>query len=298
MRIVAAVCVVAMLWLGVQSSVYPSCSFSLHADQVSIKPDMHWTLSSRWMWNASGVGDHAGWRIESENWNDTLTVEEVSGGEFTLRLKRLGDGSSEAQGSFIIGGRARDSWTIDREYSFKINSTTFRDTDGRPVRWIINVKDLKALRSLPQMWTDEDYRYVEVQFRASGSDRVSVGGVALDTWVVSYRNQTTGYWSAEGNHSSGFKEEVLEYDQARGLLLADTYHGAYGIKTSEGGWNETETYVATAIDSNFALFDGVESGSLTNGVIIAGAFVAAGIAVLAIIRRRRIPSKRTASQRQ
>jgi hypothetical protein len=254
---------------------------------------MYWTLSSRWRWNASGVGDHAGWRIEAEDSNDTLTIQEVSRGELTLQLKLEGEGTSEANGSFIIDGRVTDSWPIDREYSIRVNSTTFRDVDNRPVRWISSVKQVEMSRSVAQMWVDKDYRYVEVQFRVSGSDRVSLGGVGLDTWVVSYRNLTTGYWSAEGNHSTGFKEESLEYDKTRGLLLRDTYHGIYGMKTRGGGWNETEDYAATAINSNLPLFVGVENAGFTSGVIIAGALVAAGIAALVIIYRRIISVKRT-----
>jgi hypothetical protein len=289
---IALICMAAILWTSMQSPISACRSLTSYEDDASIKPGMYWTLSSRWRWNASGVGDHAGWRVEAEDWNDTLTIQEASGGELTLQLKRAGAGSSQANGSFVIAGRVRDSWTIDRKYSIKVNSTTFRDVDGRPVRWVSSVKELEASRAVPQMWIDEKYRYVEVQFRLSGSDRLSLGGVTFDTWVVSYRNLTTGYWSAEGNHSTGFKEESLEYDQTRGLLLRDTYHGIYGMKTREGGWNETETYAATAVDSNFPLFYGVESRNLTNGVIIAGALAAAGAAML-VIHRRRISAKRT-----
>jgi hypothetical protein len=153
-------------------------------------------------------------------------------------------------------------------------------------------KATEASRSVPYVWVDKDYRYVEVQFRVSGSDHLSLGGVGFDTWVVSYRNLTAGYWSAEGSHSTGFKEESLEYDQTRGLLLRDAYHGIYGMKTREGGWNETEADAATAIDSNFPLLVGAEKRSFTNGVIIAGAFIAAGIAMLVIIHRRGISAKR------
>jgi len=249
---------------------------------------MYWTLSSRWRWNASGVGDHAGWRVEAEDSNDTLTIQEVSGGQLTLQLKLKGEGSSQANGSFIIDGRVTNSWPIDRQYSIRVNSTTFRDVDDRPVRWITGVKQLEASRSVPQMWIDKDYHYAEVQFRVSASDHFSFGGVRFDTWVASYRNLTTGYWSAEGNHSTGFKEERLEYDQTLGLLLRDTYHGIYGMRTREGGWNETEDYAATAIDSNLPLFTGVENRSFTNGAIVAGALVAAGIAALVIVYRRRI----------
>jgi hypothetical protein len=282
-----------MLWTSMQSSIGTCCSVGLYEDHVSVKPGMYWTLSSRLRWNASGLGDHAGWGVQAQDWNDTLTIQKASGGELTLQLKRTGVGSSEANGSFIIAGRVRDSWTINGEYSIKVNSTTFRDVDGRPVRWITSVKELEASRSVPQMWTNKDYHYVEVQFRVSGSDHLSLGGVVFDAWVVSYRNLTTGYWSAEGNHSTGFKEENLEYDQTRGLLLRDTYRGIYGMKTREGGWNETETYAATAIDSNFSLFSGVENRSFTNGVIMGGAFVAAGIVALVIIYGRRISAKRT-----
>jgi hypothetical protein len=285
---------VAVLFAGVLSSVCSCCSVALYEDPASIKPGMYWTLSSRWRWNASGIGDHAGGRVENENWNDTLTIQEGSGGEILLRLKRVGEGSLEAYGSFIISGRARDSWTIDREYFIKVNATTFRDVDGRPVQWVINTKGLEASRSVPQMWTDKDYHYVEVQFRVSGTDRFSLGGVMFDTWVLSYRNLTTGYWSAEGNHSTGFKEETLEYDQTRGLLLQDTYQGIYGMKTREGGWNETETFTAATIDSNFRLFSGAENGSLTIGVGLAGALTAAGIATLVILYRRRIRTKLSA----
>jgi hypothetical protein len=141
------------------------------------------------------------------------------------------------------------------------------------------------------MWMDKDHRYVEVQFRVSGSHRFSLGGVVFDTWVVSYRNLTTGYWSAAGTHSTGFKEEILEYDQTRRLLLRATYDGVYGMKTREGGWNETETFAATTIDSNFRLFSGVENTSLTFGAGLAGALVAAGIATLVILYRRMIRAK-------
>jgi hypothetical protein len=286
-NIIAAICMAAMLLTTTQSLTCISCSAAMSQDHASVEPGMFWTLSSRWRWNASGVADHAGWRVETEDWNDTLTIQKVSGDELTFRLKRVGQGVLEANGSFIIAGRVHDSWTIDREYSITVNATTFRDADGRPVRWVSNVKELEASRWVPQMWIDKDYRNVEVQFRVSGSDRLSLGGVVFDTWIVSYRGLTTGYWSAQGNHSIGFKEESLEYDETRGLLLRDTYRGIYGMKTREGGWNETETYAATAIDSNFPLFGGVENRNLTNGVIMAGAFVAAGIAVLVIIHRRR-----------
>jgi hypothetical protein len=290
---IAVICMAAILWTSMQSPISACCLVASYEDPPSIRPGMYWTLSSRWRWNATGVGDHAGWRIEDEDSNETLTIQGASGGELTLQLKQAGQGSSEANGSFIISGRIRNSWTIDRAYSVKVNSTTFRDVDGRPVRWVSSVKKLEASRSVPQMWVDKDYRYVEVQFRVLGSDRLSLGGVVFDTWVVSYRNLTIGYWSAEGNHSTGFKEENLEYDQTRGLLLRDTYRGIYGMKTSEGGWNETETYAATAIDSNFPLFSGVENRSFTNGVILAGAFVAAGIVAFVIIHRRTISAKRT-----
>jgi len=289
---IAIICMLTILWTSMQSSISACCSVASYQDAASIRPGMYWTLSSRWRWNASGVGDHAGWRVEAENSNETLTIQEVSGGELTLELKLGGEGSSEANGSFIIDGRVTDSWPIDREYSIKVNSTTFRDVYDRPVRWISSVKQLETAHSLPQMWVDQDYRYVEVQFRVSGSDRLNVAGVGFDTWVVSYGNLTTGYWSAEGNHSTGFKEENLEYDKTSGLLLRDTYRGVYEMKTREGGWNETETYAATAMDSNLPLFVGVENRSFTNGVIIAGAFVAAGIAVLVIVYRRKIVARR------
>jgi hypothetical protein len=283
----------AMLWTSLQSPISACCLVASYEDPPSIRPGMYWTLLSRWRWNATGVGDHAGWRAEAEDSNETLTVQQASGGELTLQFKQAGQGSSEANGSFIISGHVRNSWTIDREYFVKVNSTTFRDVDGRPVRWVSSVKELEAWRSVPQMWIDTDYRYVEVQFRVLGSDRLSLGGVVFDTWVVSYRNLTTGYWSAEGNHSTGFKEENLEYDQTRGFLLRDTCRGTYGMKTREGGWNETETYVATAIDSNFPLFSGVETHGFTNGAIMAGALLAAGVAVLVIIHRRTISAERT-----
>jgi len=136
------------------------------------------------------------------------------------------------------------------------------------------------------MWMDKDHRYVEVQFRVSGSDRFSLEGVLFDTWVASYRDLTTGYWSAGGNHSTGFKEETLDYDQTRGLLLRATYDGVYGMKTREGGWNETETFVATTIDSNFILFSDARNSGLTTGVSLVGALVVAGIIALAVILHR------------
>jgi len=146
---IAGICMTAILWTAMQSSVCNYCSVALCADPASVKPGMYWTLSSRWRWNASGVGDHAGWRVETEDWNDTLTVQEVSGGELLLRLRRVGNGSLEASGSFIIAGRVSDSWKIDKEYSIKVNATTFRDVDGRPVRWVTNVKGLDASGSVP-----------------------------------------------------------------------------------------------------------------------------------------------------
>jgi hypothetical protein len=290
MNRMAAVCVVVMLWAGIQSSVYACCSVALYEDQAPVKLGTHWTLSSRWRWNASGVGDHAGWRVETENWNDTLIIQEVSGGGFSLRLKRVGNGSLDANGSFIISGRTHDFWTIDREYTLKVNATTFRDLDGRPVPWISNVKELESSRSVPEMWMDKDYHDVEVRYRVSGSGRFSVGEVAFDTWIVSYRNLTTGYWSAEGNHSTGFKEETLEYDQTRGLLLQDTYHGAYGMKTRGGGWNETETFAATTIDSNLTpLLSSAADTHVTIGASLIGALViAATITSIVILRRRKI----------
>ena len=136
------------------------------------------------------------------------------------------------------------------------------------------------------MWMDKDHRYVEVQFRVSGSDRFSLEGVLFDPWVASYRDLTTGYWSAGGNHSTGFKEETLDYDQTRGLLLRATYDGVYGMKTREGGWNETETFVATTIDSNFILFSDARNSGLTTGVSLVGALVVAGIIALAVILHR------------
>jgi len=289
MNRMAAVCVVVMLLASIQSSVYACCSVALYEDQAPVKAGTHWTLSSRWRWNASGVGDHAGSRVETENWNDTLTIQEVSGGGFSLRLKRVGNGSLDANGSFIISGRTHDFWTIDREYTLKVNATTFRDLDGRPVQWISNMKELESSRSVPEMWTDKDYHYVEVRYRISGSGRFRVGEVAFDTWIVSYRNLTTGYWSAEGNHSTGFKEETLEYDQTRGLLLQDTYHGAYGMKTRGGGWNETETFAATTIDSNLTPLSSAVNTYVTVGASLIGALVVAAIiASLVILRRRKI----------
>lgn len=292
MNRIAGICMAALLWTTMQSSICTSCSVALYQDHASVKPGMYWTLSSRWRWNASGVGDHAGWRVEAEDWNDTLTVQEVSGGELLLRLKGVGNGSLDASGSFVIAGRVSDSWKIDREYSIKVNATTFRDVDGRPVRWVSNVKGLEASRSVPQMWLDKDYRYVEAQFRVSGSDRFSLGGVVFDTWVVSYRNLTTGYWSAAGNHSTGFKEETLEYDQTCGFLLRDTYHGAYGMQTREGGWNETETFTTIIVDSNLKQLDNVRNANLAGSSIFTGAMVVLGVATLAaILYRRRIRAK-------
>jgi hypothetical protein len=275
-----------------QSSICTYCSVALYEDHAPIEPGTYWTLSSRWRWNASGVGDHSGWRVETEDWNDTLTIQEVTGSELLLRLKRIGEGSLEANGNFTIAGRVRDSWIIDREYSIKVNATTFRDVDGRPVQWVTSVKGLEVSRSSPQMWMDKDYRYVEVQFRVSGSDRFSLGGSVFGTWVVSYRNLTTGYWSAEGNHSTGFKEEILEYDQTRGVLLRATYDGVYGMKTREGAWNETETFTATTIDSNLKLSGHAQNSNLTIEVGLVGALAAAGIVTLVILHRRRNPKKR------
>jgi hypothetical protein len=283
----ALICLAAILWTSMQSSISACCLVASYEDTASITPGMYWTLSSRWRWNASGVGDYAGWRVEAEDWNDTLTIQEASRGELTLQLKRAGEGSSEAEGSFIIDGRVRDSWAINREYSIRVNSTTFRDVDRRPVRWVSSVKQLEATGSVPQMWIDESYRYVEVQFQVSGTDRLNLGGVVFDTWVVSYRNLTTGYWSAEGNHSTGFKEENLEYDQTRGLLLGDTYRGIYEVETREGGWNETETFTATTIDSNFRLFSKIQNSSLIIEVSLGAASVAAMVATLFVLHRRR-----------
>jgi len=225
-------------------------SSQIFQNASSPKPGTYWTLSSKWRWNASGVGDQTGWRVEAEHWNDLLSIEEVSSSEFVLGLKRSGYGSQQASGSFIIGGLQNDSWTINKEYSMKVDPATFRDTDGRPVRWIVDAKALGASGSLSQMWVDKDYHYVEARFRMSGSKLVRVGGLAFDTWVVSYRNVTTGYWSAGGNHSTGFKEETLQYDKTYGLLLQAEYRGAYGLRTHDGAWNETETFIASTISSN------------------------------------------------
>jgi hypothetical protein len=161
-------------------------------------------------------------------------VKSWFGGAFLEAKQVISVLRSSSAGLFVPG--TASNWgprRLTRQWMV-FNSTTFRDVDGRPVRWISSVKQLEASRSLLHMWVDKDYRYVEVQFRVSGSDRLNVGGVAFDTWVVSHRDPTTGYWTAERNYSTGFKEDSLEHDQTCGLLLRDAYHGIYGMKTREG----------------------------------------------------------------
>lgn len=273
------------------ASLHPTCTgpsqFPLIQNGDSLKPGDYWTLSSSWGWNATGAGDQVGWRKEREDWNDTVTVKEVSGSELVLGLKRLGRGSLEASGSFIIGGRSSDSWEIDRDYSFKVNTASFRDADGKPVRWITDVKELDVSGSVPQTWTDENYAHLEVQFRVAGYERLNYSGLAVDTWVVSYRNLTAGYWSWAGKHSIGFKEETLNYDKKLGLLSRARYDGTYNLLMREDGWNETETYVANVIDSNFIAAN-AKSTNLMSLTIISAALAIAGAVIMgALVYGRR-----------
>lgn len=291
MNTLVALCMIGMLWAGGQLSLYTNSQVLLNDNDGSLRPGVYWTLSSSWRWNATGTGDHTGWRVEREDWNDTLTVQEVSGGELLLRLKRVGRGSLEASGSYIIAGRAIDSWKIERQYSFKINATTFRDNDGNPARWITNVKGLGLSGFVPQMWTDKDYSYVEAQFQVTGSEQISFRGLALDSWVVSYGNLTTGYWSSAGKHSIGFKEETLNYDKRFGLLLRASYRGSYGLRTDEGAWNETETFDADLVDSNADFSAGAPSIDRMALIVFGLGLVATGAVFLALIVRSRRRSR-------
>lgn len=284
----ATILIVAILCIVIQSSV---CGHSpplpLCQDDATLKPGMYWTLSSKWRWNASGIGDEAGWRVESEDWNDTLNIQEVSSSELRLGLKRVGRGALEASGSFIIGGLQSDSWKIDKQYSLRVDASTFRDPNGKPVRWIINVKGLNASSSVPQMWIDKNYRYVEVQFQASGSGSLEVEGLTFDTWAFSYRNVTTGYWSAGGNHSTGFKEETLQYDKRYGFLMQAEYTGTYGMKTNDGGWNETETFVASIFDTNLKPPANVESTSPAGITVLTLAIAVTVLIIAAVVLHKR-----------
>jgi len=285
---VAAICIVTMLLTASQSSIFAnSSSLAFCQDDASLKPGMYWTLSSKWRWSASGTDDEAGWRVESEDWNDTLSIQEVSGSELRLGLKRVGRGTLEASGSFIIGGLQSDSWKIDKQYSLKVDASTFRDPDGKPVRWVINVKGLNASSSVPQMWIDKNYRYVEVQFQASGSGSLEVEGLTFDTWAFSYANVTTGYWSAGGNHSTGFKEETLRYGKRYGLLLQNEYTGTYGMKTNDGGWNETETFVASIVDTNLKTPANVRSTSPAGITVLTLAIAVAVLIIAAVVLHKR-----------
>jgi hypothetical protein len=86
--------------------------------------------------------------------------------------------------------------------------------------------------------------------------------------------------------SIGFKEENLEYDQTCGLLLRDTYRGVYEMKTRGGGWNETETFTATTIDSNLRLFSNAQNSNLRIEVSLVAALVVAVVAMFVILHRR------------
>ena len=287
----ATLCMLAILCTPSQSLICASSSdLALSQDGASLKPGIYWKLSSKWRWNASGVRGETGWRVEREDWNDTITIEEVSRSEFLLRLKRVGAGSLEAFGGFVIGGRPTDSWKIDREYSLKVNATTFRDPNGKPVRWIINVKGVDASGSVPQMWVDKDYSYREVQFRVVRSERLKVGSISLVTWAVSYTNLTTGYWSKAGNHSIGTKEETLNYDKKIGLLLQGAYVGVYSLKMHEGGWNETETFFARVVGTNVDLSADIQSMNPIGFIIFGVVFAAAGVTLFVTIAywRRKI----------
>lgn len=269
-----------------------SVSIALGEDDAPLKPGMYWTLSSKWRWNGYGTGDDAGWRVEREDWNDTLSIQEVSSSTLVLGLKRVGEGGFEASGSFIISGRRSDSWRIDKRYSLKVNATTFRGQDGKPIRWIVNVRGLSAPGSVPETWIDENYRYVEVQFPVSGSESVYAGGFRLDTWIVSYRNLTVGYWSGAGNPSTGFKRETLDYEATYGVLLHATYDGKYAMKRDEGGWNETETFVADTIDSNLKSFASIENANLTSITFLTVALVAIAVIVFTVFLYKRRGAKR------
>lgn len=284
---IAAICMVAVLWAAIAFSICAnSSSIAFSQDDGTIKPGMYWTLSSKWRWNAYGTGDHAGWRVEREDWNDTLSIQEVSGSMLRLGLKRVGHGALEASGSFIIGGRQTDSWTIDKQYSIMINATNYMGSDGKPVRWVVNVKGLNASGSVSQMWTDENYRYVQVRFPVAGSEPVKAGAPTRDTWVVSYRSLTTGYWSASGNHSTGLKQETLNYDKTYGFLLQATYNGTYTMQTHEGGWNETEVASASTIDSNLEMFAGARNTDLLSVTVFAAAVVVIGVITFAVLLHR------------
>jgi len=289
---VAAICIVAMLCVSCRSVISGDASqFVFSQDDPSLKPGTYWTLASKWRWNASGVGDQIGSRVEAEDWNDTLSIKQVSSSDLVLGLKRSGHGSLEASGSFIIGSLQSDSWKIDKEYSIKVDAATFRGADGKPIRWIVDAEGLDASGSVPQMWVDRNYGYTEVQFRVSGSKLVMAGGFAFDTWAVSYRNLTTGYWSASGNHSTGFKEETLRYDKRHGLLLQAEYRGTYGLKTYGGAWNETETCVASTISSNLEPPAEIENANLPSALIFVSILALAALILSASVlyRRKRTP---------
>ena len=291
---VAAICIVAMLCISCPCLISAdSPRLLLSRNDPSLRPGIYWTLSSKWRWNASGVGGQTGWRVEAEYWNDTLGIKEASSSELVLGLKRSGHGWVEATGSFIIGDLQSDSWKIDKEYSIKLNAATFRGTDGKPVRWIVDARGLDASGSVPQMWVDKDYHHVEVQFHLSGSELVRVRGLAFDTWAVSYRNLTTGYWSAGGNHSTGFKEETLQYDKTHGLLFQAEYRGTYSLKTHDGAWNETETFVASTISSNLEPSTEIENANPLSAPIFVSILASAALILSASILYGR---KRTRAQ--
>jgi len=279
---------IALLLTAGQFSIYAnSLQSTFQQGDVSFKPDMYWMLSSKWRWNASGIRDLSGWRMEREDWNDTITVQGVAGAELALSWRRIGEGALEAAGDFVIGGRLTDSWKINKENTLSINLGTFRDSKGNPILWVVNAAGLNTSAVVPQMWTSQDYSYREVQFRVSGSDQVRVGDASVDTWVVSYGNLTTGYWSRGGNHSIGYKQETLNYDRTLGILLHAAYRGTYSFETDEYGWNETETYVSNAVVSNIPTSTEMRSSNLPDITFFVFALAAAGLITLATIMYRR-----------
>jgi len=287
MNTAVTLCILALLSASGQFSVCAGLSGShLIQGNNSLVPGAYWALSSSWKWSATGASNNADWRVEREDWNDTIAVEKASTSELLLKLDRIGRGSVNASGSFIIANQSSDSWNINRQYSLSINASSLLGPDNKPLRWIVSEKELRESGSVPQMWTDRDYSYIEVKFRVTGSEQVMVRGIPVDAWVVSYRNLTTGYWSKAGNHSVGFKEETLSYDKKVGLLLRDAYNGTYSVRTEEG-WHEIETFTSSIVDSNLDFSQDDLATNPTNLMMLGAGVAAVVIAILTVITYRR-----------
>ena len=263
----------------------------------------YWTLTNQVHQELTGTGSFNGTWSRDEKYDVTFSILTHDSHTITVRVREAQDDtwSSNATDSWVkLNGGATNHGTVNPLINdYTIDTTTlmvigvsnknFTNSVGEYSYVIINPQGLSVGSQVP----------ISMGFdRVDPSQSVSIEGVNVDSWMLTWTgSHERGYWHDGNTYSRGPEMWTEYYDKTYGLRLAHATHGIYRFNGHGGGWRETKNWTSQAAETNITFSRSSSSPTLFQPYVLGGIAAVVAIIIVAFLTTRRRKASSASSQR-